>query len=370
MSDDDGAPLRVLLVTPPITNSGGIGRLVRYELSQADQDPSTHVDPIDSRGDGSPLRSLLRLPSVAAEVRRRCRSGQYDVVHINISTKASTVRKLVLAAAARRAGTPVVLHLHGSGYDEFYRELPRAARARVRRGFRAADAVVVLGRTWQTFVVDELGVAAERVHVVSNAVPGPEPLERVADPDRLRVVFLGEYGSRKGSDLVVEAVAQLHEQGNAVGLELAGNGPAEQAREAVARHGMEAVSTVHGWVSPAEVSQILSRGDVLCLPSRAENQPLVILEAMAHGCVVVASDVGAIPEVVDHGSTGLLLAEISVTALTDALSGTLDPASRSRIANAARAKWASDFTPEAHWRRLRDVWVGASRRSETDGGKR
>jgi glycosyltransferase involved in cell wall biosynthesis len=101
-------------------------------------------------------------------------------------------------------------------------------------------------------------------------------------------------------------------------------------------------------VGPEQKGPLLRDADVLVLPVRQpEGQPLVVLEAMAAGLPVVATRRGAIPEMVDDGVTGLLVPERDVGALAAALDRLRrDPARRRALGEAARRRWAAEFTAE------------------------
>jgi glycosyltransferase involved in cell wall biosynthesis len=93
------------------------------------------------------------------------------------------------------------------------------------------------------------------------------------------------------------------------------------------------------------------------LPSHVENMPISVLEAMAAGVPVVATRVGAIPEVVEHGVTGLLVAPGDARALADAIATILaDPAQRERMGEAGRARAERHYSVDQVMPRLEAVY--------------
>src|SRR5205807_6394305 len=97
------------------------------------------------------------------------------------------------------------------------------------------------------------------------------------------------------------------------------------------------------------------------LPSRwYENQPMVVLEAFARGVPVVGTDVGGTPELVRHGTDGLLVPPDDAAALAAALTTLLDDPARARaMGKAARARAVTDFAPDIHLPRLHDAYAEA-----------
>ena len=97
--------------------------------------------------------------------------------------------------------------------------------------------------------------------------------------------------------------------------------------------------------------------DVVCLPSRSEGFPPVLLEAQAAARPVVATAVTGCTDAIDHGVTGLLVSPGDLDALTDALEQVLtDPARARRLGRAGRARVLRDFRPETIWRALADEY--------------
>lgn len=136
------------------------------------------------------------------------------------------------------------------------------------------------------------------------------------------ILFVGRLVRRKGVDRVIDAVAALVKEGFTLDLTVVGDGPMKsevtaKASEAGIQHAVRFV----GWVpslSP-ELFAYYRRADILCLPSLAEGLPLVLIEAMANSCAVVASAVNGVPELVNNGRTGLLIEPGSTEALYQAL---------------------------------------------------
>jgi len=243
--------------------------------------------------------------------------SKYDIVHINVAPRGSTWRKMLFARAAKMRNSKIVLHLHGSGYDSYYRSLGSRQRSAVASFFKAADAVIVLGEYWRRFTVSDLEVDSERIHVIANGVPEYPHVSKAQDGPT-QIVMMGVVGERKGVDVLLEALSKLPRDLPWI-CRIAGNGEVDRFSELRDQLGLGKQVLFEGWLSEEQGRDLLTRSDLFVLPSRQENQPLAILEAMAAGLPVVSTRIGAIPEQVQDGCTGRLVAPGDAEALSDAI---------------------------------------------------
>eukprot|EP01035_Chromulina_nebulosa_P042711 gene42711-57823_t len=188
-------------------------------------------------------------------------AGRLDVVHVNLSTSGSTYRKLVISAVARALGVPYVVHLHGSGYRQFWSEDRRFLSRRIRSMFERAARVVVLGRSWRDFIAQRAPDASGRVVIIANATPVPN-LPHVGGGDSVHILFLGRVGERKGVPELIEALGRLRSV-DGWRATLAGDGDVETARRTVARLGLTDRVTLPGWVGPSDVARLIASADIL-----------------------------------------------------------------------------------------------------------
>jgi glycosyltransferase involved in cell wall biosynthesis len=206
---------------------------------------------------------------------------------------------------------------------------------------RVASAAVVVA--CNTDVAATLRVAGAEPRLVGHGVdvarfrPAP-PARRPA----LRLLAVGRLVEKKGFDVLVEAMAHLGED---VRLTIVGDGP-HQARlmAAVRRQGLGGRVTMMGTTTHDELPAMYAAADVIVVPSRVDRRedrdglPNVVLEAMACGRPVVASDVAAIGTAVRGGVTGLLVPPEDPRALAEAIDVLhRDPVWRIRMGAQARA---------------------------------
>lgn len=191
-----------------------------------------------------------------------------------------------------------------------------------------------------------VGLPASRIHVIANGIaverfashPGAgKPVG--AGGGRLRLLFIGYMGPHKGVPQLLEALATL--PGERIQLDFVGDGHAlAEYRQYLATHAPQVSARFWGRLPNAEVVNRLAESDLLVLPSVCpENQPVSITEAMARGLPVIASDIGGIPELVQHQVTGLLARAGSVDDLAAAIRHYLEqPADLARHGAAAFAR--------------------------------
>ena len=167
------------------------------------------------------------------------------------------------------------------------------------------------------------GIAARETVIVGTGVPGGNaaPAQAVGAGDGpTRVLFLGTWVPHKGLAVLADAIASLETE-VAGGLEVRAHGPAPFAAfraDVLRRSGGRLIDG--GVVPPEDVQGLLDATDVVVVPSTwAENAPLVALEARARGRVVVASDLGGLPELVSPDTGGVLVPGGDVARLAEAL---------------------------------------------------
>lgn len=364
-------PVRVLYITPGgIEARGGMGGGIRVMARYLIAAYRTLAAPPDCRvinpyGPG-PF-ALMPLYFAAAMVRllAACALRRVDVVHLHMSTGGSTVRKLPLLRLAGLFGVPTILHIHGSRIELYFNALPAWRRRLLVSSIATASRVVVIGEFWRRYMVETLGCAPDKVIVVHNGVPLPPPPTPRTHVKPCVILALGELGPRKGTPELLHALASLRTLAPGWRAVVAGNGPVEQYRAEAAALGLADRLDLPGWVDAVRVQQLLKSSDVFVLPSHSEGLPVAILEAMAAGLPVVTTPVGAIPDLVVHGETGLMVAPGSVEELTDALVAMVtDPKRRATLGARGRRRIEANFTIDGAAARLNALYdeLAATRR--------
>lgn len=337
--------LDVLFLVPQgVEAKGGIGRLALYLSREFAAMPTgVRLRIVSTRWTERPiLKHLSTLPALAAFA-WYCVTGKAKIVHVNIAPRGSTYRKFLFWSVARLFGSKTVLHLHGSGYDQYFESERPFVKRGIRRFFRAADHIVVLGRHWQAFVADKMDVPEERLSIIFNGAPELKPSREERRNPPL-IAFMGLVGERKGTDVLIEALAGLPRslEWRAV---VGGDGEVAKYRAMAEAAGLGQRVSFLGWIAENEVDLWLNRASIFVLPSRAENQPVAILEAMARGVPVVATSIGAIPEQVVNGQTGILVPPGQAEPLTAALQLLLESAEkRATLGVAGRARYQDHFS--------------------------
>ena len=287
--------------------------------------------------------------------------GEVDVMHINVAGGGSVYRKAVLARFSRMLGVPYVIHIHGSRFHEAWPSDRVALRRVVDEMLLHSAAIVVLGKYWSDHVTNNLPSVSGKVRIVPNATPTRPVRPQQEHPGgRVRITFLGAIGERKGSLNLIEALGRLADlpQWEAT---IAGNGDVSQHQAFAKSLGISERVEVPGWIDRARADELMGNSDIFVLPSFAENLPMAILEAFAHGLPVVSTPVGAIPDIVEPGVTGLLVRPGDVEGLSQALRQLIEaPDVRIAMGNAARRAHAARFDIADYVDRLIPIWREAA----------
>lgn len=279
----------------------------------------------------------------------RASPRRYDLVIANTISAAPVVRKFGRAR-------PVVWWIHEERPGQHY----LARNPADTEAFDCAAAIVLPSR-WQrdTTYRQWLRSREDAVHVIPNAAwiePAP-PAEPSAD-GHFRILHVGYESRIKGQDLTVAAVERLGDERIRVGFV----GHKRQLEQDVAARGLGRFFTWHGQRRVEEVHALMRAADLVCQPSRIEAQGISILEAMALGKPVVASDLPTIREVLTHGVSGLLSPPGDHRVLAGNIAMLMnDPQLRLDLAREAKRVFEAGFSPGIHlqaFARLLDAQIG------------
>jgi glycosyltransferase involved in cell wall biosynthesis len=266
------------------------------------------------------------------------------VVHMHFSSRASFWRKLPIFALYKIAGKPVLLHLHGSEFMDFYHQECGPIRRRiVETVFSRADSAVALSPQWADNIRDISPEA--RVEVIFNGVPvGDQVPDRSTREQVPVILFLGRLGRRKGIYDLLDALAQIAERGIQFELIAAGDGETRECAAQARQLGIESSVLIPGWIEDEKKQQLLSQADIFVLPSHAEGLPMSLLEALAAGLPVVCSSAGGMPTAVSNEVEGFIIKPGDVDALAESLVSLLtDPGLRQRMGRDAFQKAKNVF---------------------------
>jgi glycosyltransferase involved in cell wall biosynthesis len=271
----------------------------------------------------------------AALTCRRLAAGA-DVLHLH-SSKAAAVGRL--GAVGMRRKPMIIMTPHGWSWYAggraavLYRWFERLAA-------RWVDVVVAVSRRELADGVAALGPHAAKLILIENGVdtdaytPEGERAGRRSDP---LLVCVGRFSEQKGQDLAIAALAALPD--HQVRLRLVGDGPARaQLLRLADAAGVLDRLELTGW---ADSRPHLRAADVVVVPSRWEGMSLLLLEAMACGAVIVATDTGGSDAL---GAAGIIVPlQSAPQALANEIAGLLANAGRRRcLGRAARARAVSD----------------------------
>ena len=247
-----------------------------------------------------------------------------------------------------------------------------------------ADAVIAVSRDTLRDLENHFSIDPSRLHIIHNGIdPGEyHPVEERSalaanriDPSKPYILFVGRITRQKGIVHLVRAIRHMHPGFQIVLCAGAADTPeiGEEMTRAVAeaQAARDGIVWIRDMLGNAQKIQLYSHAALFVCPSIYEPFGIINLEAMACGCPVVASAVGGIPEVVEHGGTGLLVpvaqmdhspfepmdAEAFARDIASAVNELMDdPARRKAFGEAGRRRAVERFSWASIARATRDLY--------------
>jgi glycosyltransferase involved in cell wall biosynthesis len=309
--------LKVLLVSPLPPPSGGIQTVTDTLVAYLKNDhsgidtsvinTSHRLRPATSQSPGIRfITGLINSLGTCMEVRRSVRKTRPDIIHLSSSSSFALIKDLLIVSFAKRKKVPVIMHWHFGRIPELalkdnweWKLLNRVAR-----------------KSAASIVLDDKSYSVLLDHGIRNIllIPNPLPLavekkmrDLLSDRQRTgveqraggRVIFAGHIIKEKGVYDLTEACSQIPSVKELVIIGHYENFIRNDLMRIASIRADENWLQMTGELSHDQTLEFMGRSAVLALPSYTEGFPMVIIEGMAMGCAIIATEVGAIPEMVD-----------------------------------------------------------------------
>lgn len=289
-----------------------------------------------------------------------------EICHIATAYGLSFLKHSVCIAIARLLGSKVLLHPHCSFYFLYERQ-GKAWQWFVRKVVGLCQGIVVLSNEWNGLqeVVPDC-----RIYYLPNAINlldyvdvGREKIESKSESP-LHVLYLGHLGKEKGSfDLICAAKTVLGQEHGVV-FDLVGQeqviGDMKQLNTQVVDAGLEQFIHIQPAVTGAEKIKLFRSADIFVYPSYHEGMPMAVIEAMACGLPIIATQVGGLPDLVHPGLNGLLVPVGQPDQLANAIHQlVVNPQMRSSMRMGSFQLAQENFDIEKLVSRLLDIYTAA-----------
>jgi glycosyltransferase involved in cell wall biosynthesis len=379
MAEQDMRSPKLLMVGPMPTvgnYNGGISTIMSMMLERwgLPYEIITYNTNTDPRGYGSVNRlnaaNVRRFFRNAIDLVKLVRQERPDIVHFHTSRHLALLKDLGLVGLIRLfGGCKVVGHVHWASYPTLLvgrSRLGRALQLKLLMAFY--DRVVLMSESIKRELSCRLSSAGSerfnaKAKVVYNFTKVPKLTARhPRSTDPVRFFFIGNLGPEKGVFDLLQAAAVLRQKG-LKGFEIVLAGPFDSPAEGhrikslIASLGLTDTVRITGPVSGALKESLFEAANIFVLPSYGEGLPLSMLEAMAYSLPVIATSVGGIPEVLQHGEMGILVKPGDLEELASAMRRLIvSPELRVEMGSCGRTRVEKFHSPEQFFHELRCLY--------------
>ena len=268
-----GIDMRRVLHVGPVNTPGGMGKVIQILFSTPPD--GWEAETLDSHSTMGSIAKFFAMRRARKFIRQRGHS--FDIIHFHSAADWSWFRKIHLLKQAKKTGAEIVFHIHSGRFDSWARMHGERYGYNFWKKMEDVN-VVTLSASWSDRLREIIGESTPMVNPVDPSI-GPSLKKRSAT----RFLIMGRPDPVKGHTEAISLVHNLRNNGEEFTLTATG-----------IENASEKWVDARGWIGEEEKRHLLHTSKALLVPSSYEGQPLIILEALASGCPVIASS--AVPD--------------------------------------------------------------------------
>ncbi len=326
----------VLLMMPSSQDSENLAML----------DSRVRFEPFQQPRMRQPIRQLRTVLSMLGKLKKFAPDVvHYQHGHLYFNLALPRVRKY-----------PLVVTIHDARQHVGDKESKLTPQSIMDFGYRRADHVIVHGQSLIGTVTDDLHIAPSKIHLIPHIAIGEEASTVEHRDDGRTILFFGRIWEYKGLEYLIRSEPKVSAEFPNVRFLIAGKGDDfEQYRRMMVHP--KRFEVHNDWISDETRAEMFASSSIVVLPYIEASQSGVIPIAYTHQKPVIATRTGGLPDMVDHGKTGLLVPPRDADALADAILQLLRaPEKRSAMGQAGQIKLRRECAPEVVAKATMDVY--------------
>lgn len=285
-------------------------------------------------------------------------SKRLSLIHIHCSTDRSFYRKMYYIIFSQLIKRKVVLHVHPGRFYDFYESHSKCLKIIIKKMLTKSDAIIVLFEGIKKKFSEML--PAEKIFVLNNPIISRDFRCQKKKKNKV-VLFLGWIIPEKGVYDILEVIPEVVEKEPSVKFVFRGPKEFKKLKLVCEKANFRDHVSVNGWVDEKEKTELLSQSTMLILPSYTEGFPNVILEAMASCLPIIATQVGAIPEILQEGINGFLVPPGDIVTMKEKIFQILkDPGYFSRMGEINQKLVREKYDIKVIGKRLEEIYLQIS----------
>ncbi|MFI3240162.1 MAG: glycosyltransferase family 4 protein [Bacteroidales bacterium] len=359
----------ILLVSPNPHFAGGIAKWGKHILKYYDMHGANscclyflNATPFPPRAKKTLAfrlySGIVNYLQVVIDYIKKIKLNDYDLIHITTSASISLIKDLIMLRIARKKGITSAIHFHFGRIPELYTKNNWEWKLISRVITKADKAIVIDESSFKTL----LNAGFKNIYNLPNPL-SPEVVELIDKSVDIEVkprtiTFVGQMLPTKGIFELIEVCSQIKN----VKLNMYGLLPEDIKREILKRVDKSSSQWLNlvGEVDYNTIPKRMKESELFVLPTYTEGFPNVILESMACGCPIIASAVGAIPEMLNIDSDepcGICVTPKDKVELKEKIEYLLDnPTIAKTLGSRARKRVVAEYSMDSVWNKLLDIW--------------
>lgn len=349
---------KVCMIVQDKAVKGGIAAVISgYYGSHLEKDYNMIY--VESYKDGGKFAKLMKGIQGYIKFAKILFVDKPDLIHIHSSFGASFYRKIPFIYMATLAGKPIINHIHGADFDEFYIKASEKKKKQIKKIYNKCEMLIALSEEWKKRL--SMIVSEEKIVVIENySILHEDALrERNKRESNHIVLFLGELGQRKGCFDIPAVIRQVLKQIPDIKFILAGVGTVQdemQIRQLMKEGEIEQNVEFPGWVRGSQKDELLRKADIFYLPSYNEGMPMSILDAMGYGLPIVSTNVGGIPKIVQDKVNGYCVEPGDIDGMAKAIESLIGEG-RKKASISSFEIVKRGYSLEQHLRKLEECYM-------------
>ena len=230
-----------------------------------------------------------------------------SILHFHVASNGSFIRKYIIFKISNKS-CKKIFHLHGGGFIQFYRNSNGFVKKCIRDMINNSDLVINVSNYMKNELESEIDIDKGKSIKIYNGINYTGVEKTFEDKENI-IVFMGKIVAYKGIYDLLEIIYKIKNElkEKKWKVKIAGEGEIDKVKSILKKRHLLDVVEVVGWVSGNRKKELLEESKIFIIPSHVESFGIVAIEAMEKGNAIIASDAGALPEIIKNKKNGYII---------------------------------------------------------------